>query len=458
MAGFRNLPTEIILIIIKFFNAPAYWPDLLALCLSSRQLYALAQPMLFDRYQSGIYCDCCDCQYSTGSRDGLCSLLGFTRTILSRPDLGSRVREMTIDTSAWESREPERWSETLTAETIPLLADAVQAHCMNNKALFLSSIVRAQVTPLILLLCTFTPNLEEFDLTLGEKDLKDLRSSYMPSRQKDLVSPYLPRLRRMVIRGTQGQMNTVQADTLSFFLGSSRLECFYLSWLAVKDPGDPGFMPPFQSLDIVQVCLVQTCLNTKFLRNLICACKGLKRLIYRIDSDIPNLVELSEFAGILNLRRQTLEYIEVDLDLYNWALYGVDYPRIESFASFTNLQHLEVEQRLLTDNPELPDSLRHLVICACEDPVTRLLQNLTRRSLDNLDSLESVVLRSRSSPPNGMLGLSERFDSDEDVHENTLYRSALKRACRRLRKIVREAYFDFDVRCEEWDLFEDGLL
>jgi hypothetical protein len=57
-----------------------------------------------------------------------------------------------------------------------------------------------------------------------------------------------------------------------------------------------------------------------------------------------------------------------------------------------------------------------------------------------------------------MFGLSERFDSDEDVYANILYRSAFRGACRRLRKIVREAYFDFDVRCEEWVLFEEGLL
>ncbi|GIK06780.1 hypothetical protein Aspvir_002432 [Aspergillus viridinutans] len=177
-----------------------------------------------------------------------------------------------------------------------------------------------------------------------------------------------------------------------------------------------------------------------------------------MDSDTSNLVELSELAAILNSQRETLEYIIVDLDLYDWGLRWDEFPKIESFAFFTNLRHLEIEQCLLTDNPELPDSLRHLVIRACEHPVARLLTNLTRRSFDSLDSLMLVVLQPRSSPPNGMFGLSERFDSDEDVHANILYRSAFRRACRRLRKIVREAYFDFDIRCEEWVLFEEGLL
>jgi hypothetical protein len=38
--------------------------------------------------------------------------------------------------------------------------------------------------------CTLTLKLERLDLTLGEKDLKDLEYSYIHSMQKDLVSPY----------------------------------------------------------------------------------------------------------------------------------------------------------------------------------------------------------------------------------------------------------------------------
>jgi hypothetical protein len=34
------------------------------------------------------------------------------------------------------------------------------------------------------------------------------------------------------------------------------------------------------------------------------------------------------------------------------ALYRDDYPKIVSFTSFTSLHQLEIEQRLLTDNPE----------------------------------------------------------------------------------------------------------
>jgi hypothetical protein len=254
-------------------------------------------------------------------------------------------------------------------------------------------------------------------------------------------------------------MNIIQADTLSFFLSSSRLEYFSLSLLDVQDAGDSGdsgFMLSSQSLNIASVSLTRTCLDTNLLATLIYACKGLKTLIYEIDSDTPDLVEPSELAAILNSQRETLEF--VDLDLWEWGLHWDDYPKIESFALFTNLQHLEIEQCLLTDNPELPDSLRHLVIRACEHPVVRLLTNLAKRSFDSLDSLALVVLQPHTSPPNGMFGLSERFDSDDDVHSNILYRSAFRRACQRLRKIVREACFDFDIRCEEWVLFEEGLL
>lgn len=456
MGSLLDLPAEILLFIIGFFESAEDWPVLLSLCLTSRQLYAATQRILFKTYLNGLHCHCC--HKTSDSRDGLCSLLAFTQTLLSRRDLGSCVRQIIVNTSAWESRAPERWSKTLTSETIALLADAVQGLCVKNKAVFLSSIVRAKVSPLIVLLCTHAPNLEHLHLTLGEEDWKDLRSPYMPSIRKSLASPYLSKLRSLHIGGTWGQMNIIQADTLSLFLSSPRLESFSLSLLDVQGAGDSGFMHSSQSLNIASVSLTRTCLDTNLLTTLIYACKGLKTLIYEIDSETPSLVEPSDLAAILNSQSENLEFIILDLDLRGWGLHWDDYPKIESFALFINLQHLEIEQCLLTDNPELPDSLGHLVIRACEHPVARLMTNLTKRSFDSLDSLALVVLQPQSSPPNGMFGLSERFDSDEDVHSNLLYRSAFKRACRRLRKIVREACFDFDIRCEEWVLFEEGLL
>ncbi|PKX90235.1 F-box domain protein [Aspergillus novofumigatus IBT 16806] len=273
-----------------------------------------------------------------------------------------------------------------------------------------------------------------------------------------LLSLCLTSRQLLHIGGTWGQMNIIQADTLSLFLSSSCLEYFSLSLLDVQGAGDSGFMHSSQSLNIASVSLTRMCIDTDILTTLIYACKGLKTLIYEIDSDTPNLVEPSDLAAILNSQSETLESIIVDLGLWEWGLHWDDYPKIESFALFTNLQHLEIEQCLLTDNPELPDSLRHLVIRACEHPVARLLTNLAKRSFDSLDSLALVVLQPQSSPPNGMFGLSERFDSDEDVHSNILYRFAFRRACKRVRKIVREACFDFDIRCEEWVLFEEGLL
>ncbi|KAL3409409.1 hypothetical protein V8F44DRAFT_637174 [Aspergillus fumigatus] len=219
---------------------------------------------------------------------------------------------------------------------------------------------------------------------------------------KDLRSPCIPSSTSLNIEGTWGQMNILQADTLFLFLSSSCLEYFTLSLLDVQGAGDRGLMPSSQSLDIVSIFLTRT------------SCESLKTLIYEIDSDSPDLVEPSDPAAILKSQTETLEFII-----------------IESFALFTNLQHLEIEQCLLTHNPKIPDSLRHLVIRACEYPVARLLTNLAECSFDSL-----------------------RFSR----HTFILYPSASRSARRRLRNIILEACFDVDVRCQEWILFKEGLL
>jgi hypothetical protein len=61
-----------------------------------------------------------------------------------------------------------------------------------------------------------------------------------------------------------------------------------------------------QSLNIASVSLTRTCLDTNLLATLIYACKGLKTLIYEIDSDTLNLVEPSELAAILNSQGRPL--------------------------------------------------------------------------------------------------------------------------------------------------------
>jgi hypothetical protein len=81
MGSLLNLPAEILLFIIGFFESAEGWPVLLSLCLTSRQLYAVAQRILFKTYLNGLHCHCC--HKTSDSRDGFCSLLGFTQTPFS---------------------------------------------------------------------------------------------------------------------------------------------------------------------------------------------------------------------------------------------------------------------------------------------------------------------------------------------------------------------------------------
>lgn len=99
---------------------------LLSLCLTSRQLYAAT-------YLNGLHCHCC--HKASDSRDGLSSLVGFTQTLLSRLDLGSRVRRIIIKT-ARRPRGPYIWSKSYTRnhrnqDEVPSRSKATSA-CLNN--------------------------------------------------------------------------------------------------------------------------------------------------------------------------------------------------------------------------------------------------------------------------------------------------------------------------------------
>jgi hypothetical protein len=80
-------------------------------------------------------------------------------------------------------------------------------------------------------MCTLTPNLERLDLTIGEKDLKDLEYLYILLMQKDLVPPYLSKLRSLEVRGSEGQIRTFRTGLLLVaWCGPGGRAKFCLSW------------------------------------------------------------------------------------------------------------------------------------------------------------------------------------------------------------------------------------
>ncbi|EAW13588.1 F-box domain protein [Aspergillus clavatus NRRL 1] len=264
---------------------------------------------------------------------------------------------------------------------------------------------------------------------------------------------HLSNLKDLVLRADPTEFNDISTDIIAQFLRLPHLENLSISHLNVTRARHVKVLLPLQSPNLTSLSLNHSYMEVDDLEPLVRSCKGLKMFIYEAA-----LESSSKIFPMLHSQKETLEVIVVNTNFTSPRLMEQeDYPTIEPFASFTNLQHLEIEQCFLNDDPELPESLEYLIIRGCEHPVSKLLTNLTNRSYGGLGSLEMVILQPLLSPPNGLLGLPRRFGRG-DFYENRQYYSAFEKACRRLDRITCGALFDLHIRSNEWMEYREGLL
>lgn len=124
MAKLLDLPTELLLLILSHFDHFMYKYELQSLCISSKRLYSIAQPLLYRDFVREVNCQCC---HKIGTPPGrIIPLVLFTRTLISRPDLASCVRSAAFDNSENVFDDEDVCEVEFGADTFKVLATGFQ--------------------------------------------------------------------------------------------------------------------------------------------------------------------------------------------------------------------------------------------------------------------------------------------------------------------------------------------
>ncbi|KAI9927300.1 hypothetical protein ASPWEDRAFT_46756 [Aspergillus wentii DTO 134E9] len=457
MSSLLRLPTELILDILSFFNPVEDTADLLSLCRVSRKLYAFAQPILYDQFSEGSYCP--DCHDPDSSLDSRGPLMYFTRTIIDRPDLGARLRRLLVSTWDWNQDTFKQWPDALEPDMVKTLTKGIQQLNTKNKARWLPAVLGRVTSPLVALLISQAPNIEYLHMILGQDCLKALLLLLERVPGDNPGPTYLSKLKTLSIRDNSGAENGLSLRSLKPILHLPRLEHFSITHCVGNHEDDIPFDMEPASINISFMSFWDSSISAKCLATLMKAFKSLRTFIYHASNHLPyEQFEASEVEDIFSSQRLNIEVIHLELsadpDNMDWD----EYPKYESFASFENLTHLDVEQGPWSSTVEIPSSLEYLAIRNCEYPIFDLMANIAKQGGMSDSQLGDVYIKPKGAFCGGLLGLLPSL-SLEEVSSNPVLKSVFKRACRRLSRILEESgVFAFMIDCEIWELYVEGEL
>ncbi|KKK22515.1 hypothetical protein P175DRAFT_0468530 [Aspergillus ochraceoroseus IBT 24754] len=457
MASFLNFPDEILLLIVSSLDTFRDSRALLSVCLTSKKLCAIAQSVLYTEYSRSIHCHCCHGEKTKPGR--LIPFIYFIRTLISRPDLAARVRSIAIDAREFDTDALETKSANIDVDTIGILAKGFQRLPVRNRDKLLMDAMMMKTNPFILMAAFLMPNLNSFQVSIGGEGLVHLEPLYRADLKNGRSSAYLSQIKSLSIEDFQRPESMV-VENLIHLLHLPKLEEVSFEFLDAEADNFPTFDIPPWSLNVSHLTFKNSCLDSGTLTNLVAACKCLQSFFYKSWwNEEPSVVEFSadELGLILSSQANNLRFICVAFEVTDLSLLWEDYPKFSSFASFTNLFSLDIEQRSLEPSTEFPASLTTLVIRCCEFPIFQMLEILTERSESDLVNLEVVLLEPKFTVPNGMLGIARRF-SHADITNNRSCRLRFRRAYTRVKKIVEMAGFVLGINHQTWDDFQMGEI
>ncbi|RDW64302.1 uncharacterized protein DSM5745_09713 [Aspergillus mulundensis] len=462
MARLLDLPNEILLIICSFLNHMVLKDELQALCLTSKLLYSIAQPFLYTRFEQEARCQCCN---SRGILPGhLVAMVRLVRTLIERPDLAARVQSATIDTSGNDGDDDHVRKADFDADTLKTLAAGFQQLPTDKAQLFMET-VEMRSNPYLLLLASRMSNLEHLELVLGDEGLDDLAPLFTPCSEDVMIEqPYLRNLKSVVIR----DMMLTECDSmmnLDAVMELPQLENFTLIGLNGDAEGCPLFDFEPGTLNISTLTLAAACLDAETLTQIVAGCKELKVFKYfgsNFDGNTMNesiQFDPSELVSILASQQENIVTLFCNLDWEvidptNWSRCS----KYGSFASFTKLMHLEIDQYPYTPKQELPPSIHCLHIKNISFPIIDVVGSLNMRTIDlpehelhdELPNFSILTLVPRDDIPNGMLDVPARYDhTDEDL--KTM--GEFDFACETLWDIAKECRFSVRVEHDVWARF-----
>ncbi|PGH18650.1 hypothetical protein AJ80_04397 [Polytolypa hystricis UAMH7299] len=407
MAKLTNLPVELREHIISFLPLTDRH-TLLALCRISKDFCALAQPRLFREFSSSrprpwrkvgtIY----DTQSYGGSVPKR-ALIHFTHTVISRPDLASQVRYITIesfDDDDLFTAEDEEYLEPPTPEMMENFKRAIERLPLsdtNQATAWIENIMKLKITALTALLLSQTPNVKSLYVVLDSSPLDEL--GYLIGKKNTALSgspsSYCSAL--TAVHTTCGNSKYgFRLQHITPLLRLPALETFsgegLLGYSEYSNSGsqelsiEPGTLS-ISHLELYSTTrhvggecdLRQSSIDEKCLTSLVSGCKQLKVFKYAADNppslsgaDSMKQVNMLEIQSALHCQRHTLQKLAVDTGPCNFRTMreGGD-DEYNPFTEYTRLRHLDLPFFSMVAARELPVSLEYLIIRRCDASLFR---------------------------------------------------------------------------------------
>lgn len=293
MAKLLDLPTELLLLILSHFDHFMYKYELQSLCISSKRLYSIAQPLLYRDFVREVNCQCC---HKIGTPPGrIIPLVLFTRTLISRPDLASCVRSAAFDNSENVFDDEDVCEVEFGADTFKVLATGFQQVSGICRTRLFMEAAAMKSNPYTVVLASSMPNLERLKLTIGEEGLYDLEPLFTQWHTNNPAQPYLRNLKSVVIRDLTLTESGSMVD-LDYIQELPHLEEFTLINLNGDAEGCPLFEIQLETLNISSLSLLEACLDTESLTAIVDGCRCLKHFsYYGCNYDGNNIEESSQF-------------------------------------------------------------------------------------------------------------------------------------------------------------------
>ncbi|KAL4802616.1 hypothetical protein BDV18DRAFT_164019 [Aspergillus unguis] len=467
MARLLDLPNELLILIASYFDSYMWKNELKSLCLTSKLLCSVSQPMLYTQFIREVQCQCCQ---KTGPPSGrIVPLVLFIRTLITRPDLAGHVRSAHMDAGEDEFDRDAILKAYLDAETIKVLASGFQELQEDDRARWFMEAVSMMSNPCFVLFASLVPNLERLALTLEEEGMDGLEPLFTVWSSSGIEQPYLRNLKSLGI----WDLSHSESDSLhciSHAMTLPQLEYFALIGLNGGADGCPYFDFEPGSLNISNLHLLDACLDADSLETIVAGCKCLEFFTYsghNFDGnsmDISCQFDPSELIPILSSQKKNLQTICCNLD---WETISPTrnqwkkLPKYGSFATFENICHLEVDQYPWDQRmQELPPSLQCLTIRNISFSIFDTVKSLNRRTIQDpsrsihgdLPNLRRLILEPRDRIPNGMLEVRKRFDF-ADVYESTRVAEKFEEKCDMLLVIAEACTFHIEVKHEVWEWY-----
>ena len=337
MANLDTLPLELVLKIISAFDK-ADSSTLYALCLTSKLLRSLCQPLLFHTFRAS---------------DSLSALVPFAHSLALNPHLAAHVQDITLCLSRDVSRLPA--PKQPISVLLPAFRRAVAKVNPPDElqTQWLDKVQELHVSAFIALVLIQTPNLRRLDFTTSDLDMYDVDIWRDVGRlQLERGTTYLSgKLKELKLEYTLDWCYPTFEDVEELYLPFLKdVDVLHLGPLTFMDapPIEPG------SLNISDLKL-QVSQPSEVTVDFIRGCKTLKRFEYQVVEDDGGYFLAGHLQRGLAPHARCLEELTASIRLS----YGSDSEaegeaeledgdededeRFSSFADFVSLKRLDVE-------------------------------------------------------------------------------------------------------------------